>query len=238
MSELLVSVRSSSEAEIALQGGAAVIDVKEPTRGSLGRAEESITEEIIKWVAGRKPVSAALGELLQTSALSVRPGLTYAKLGLSGCGRRVHWRRELARASAQMQRANSSCRPVAVAYADWRRALAPPASDVCAFACGHGFTVLLLDTWRKDGTTLLNWLPMTSIVELASCCRDAGVRIALAGSLGLEQIRLLRPVHPDWFAVRGAACRGSVRAGTIDLARVRCLVNLVSTSVLDPICGS
>ena len=36
--QLLVSVRSPAEALAALEGGAALIDVKEPARGSLGRA--------------------------------------------------------------------------------------------------------------------------------------------------------------------------------------------------------
>ena len=36
---LLVSVRSGAEAEAALAGGADLIDVKEPTRGALGRAD-------------------------------------------------------------------------------------------------------------------------------------------------------------------------------------------------------
>ena len=36
--QLLVSVRSAEEARAALEGGAALIDVKEPSRGSLGSA--------------------------------------------------------------------------------------------------------------------------------------------------------------------------------------------------------
>ena len=41
MAELLVSVRSLGEAQAALVAGAAVIDVKEPLRGSLGRADDA-----------------------------------------------------------------------------------------------------------------------------------------------------------------------------------------------------
>ena len=39
MAGLLVSVRSADEARTALAGGATVIDVKEPERGPLGRAD-------------------------------------------------------------------------------------------------------------------------------------------------------------------------------------------------------
>ena len=38
MSGLLVSVRNVEEALAALEGGASLIDVKEPSRGPLGRA--------------------------------------------------------------------------------------------------------------------------------------------------------------------------------------------------------
>ena len=37
---LLVSVRSAAEAEEALAGGAALIDVKEPANGPLGKAPQ------------------------------------------------------------------------------------------------------------------------------------------------------------------------------------------------------
>ena len=66
MTQLLVSVRSAEEAEAALHGGAALIDVKEPRRGALGRASDGILADVVRTVAGRRPVSAALGELLNT----------------------------------------------------------------------------------------------------------------------------------------------------------------------------
>ena len=71
MTRLLVSVRSAAEAEAALTGGASVIDVKEPTRGALGRADDGAIADVVAAVAGRAPVSAALGELRD------RPGENY-----------------------------------------------------------------------------------------------------------------------------------------------------------------
>src|SRR5690242_18461623 len=61
--KLLVSVRSAAEAQAALTGGASLIDVKEPARGSLGRADAATLTDVLRMVAGRRPVSAALGEL-------------------------------------------------------------------------------------------------------------------------------------------------------------------------------
>src|SRR5947209_8028398 len=43
---LLVSVRSAAEARAALDGGAALIDIKEPARGPLGRADDGVMAEV------------------------------------------------------------------------------------------------------------------------------------------------------------------------------------------------
>ena len=63
MSKLLVSVRSADEAQAALDGGASIIDVKEPSLGSLGRASEAAIAAVVNRVARRIPISAALGDL-------------------------------------------------------------------------------------------------------------------------------------------------------------------------------
>ncbi len=224
---LLVSVRSEAEAEAALAGGAALIDVKEPDRGSLGRAEEGVIAAVVRTVAGRRPVSAALGELADAPEPPILP-LAFAKWGLAGWLRRSDWPHHLASAAQSLP---PHCRPVAVAYADWHRAAAPCPADVCAFATHRKWGAFLLDTWQKDGTTLLDWLTLDELSELRGRCRNAGVPIALAGSLGAEQLRRLRPLQPDWFAVRGAVCRGGERARAIDQDRVRRLVELVAEPI-------
>ena len=154
-------------------------------------------------------------------------GLSYAKWGLAGCEAPNDWRQGLQDASRHLQQMDVACRPVAVAYADWRRAEAPSPAAVCAFACECQWAVLLLDTWRKDGTTLLDWLSFAEIESLRRRCRDAGVRVALAGSLRAAEISLLWPLEPDWFAVRGAACRGGERVATVETDAVRRLVDLL-----------
>lgn len=225
---LLVSVRSAAEAEAALTGGAALIDVKEPGRGSLGRADGATVLAVLRAVAGRRPVSAALGELRESEKVSGTFSLAYAKWGLAACGGAADWRGDLLNAALGLP---PVCRPVAVAYADWRRAAAPSPADVCDFACAQCWGAFLIDTWRKDGSTLLDWCSFPELAEMRERCRAAGVPVALAGSLGVEQIRLLRPLRPDWFAVRGAACRDEQRTQMIDGERVRRLVDLLGEPI-------
>src|SRR3954451_22237023 len=59
---LLVSVRGADEVPAALEGGADLIDVKEPARGPLGMAEAEVVAAVLDRVDARVPVSAALGE--------------------------------------------------------------------------------------------------------------------------------------------------------------------------------
>jgi uncharacterized protein (UPF0264 family) len=232
MTRLLVSVRSAVEAEEALAGGADLIDVKEPAHGSLGRACDRTILEVVETVAGRRPVSAALGELLDAPGDGLPPleHLAFVKWGLAGYGERdsERWSHRLDQARASLPPKDSGCRLVTVAYADWHRARAPLPAAVADYAVRHGVGAFLLDTRHKDGTTLLDWLPMDEIRRLRELCQEAGVPVALAGSLGPVQLQALKPAAPDWFAVRGAACRGGHRGAAIDRGKVRRLVEITA----------
>ena len=206
-----------------MAGGADLIDVKDPDAGSLGRAAEATIRAVLDRVGGRRPVSAALGEFRRDSTASFSLGLSYVKWGLAGYARDACWQDQLREAAAELFVTDPAIRPVAVAYADHERAMAPSVQDVASFACRHGWPVLLFDTWAKDGSNLLAWLSIDSVRMVREQCRQAGVRVALAGSLGIKEIESLGGVDPDWFAVRGAACRNGERGGEIDADRVRAL---------------
>jgi uncharacterized protein (UPF0264 family) len=229
---LLVSVRSPEEAEAALAGGAGVIDVKEPARGALGRAAPQTVAAVLDLVGARRPVSAALGELTDEPPRVQDPRLAFVKWGLAGCG--ISSERWQVRLGAEVARAGAP-QTVVVAYADWQCARAPSVTDVVAFACRRPGNVLLIDTCCKDpGTlsrarpTLLDWLSPAEVVAVCEKCRGAGVRIALAGSLTLAEIKRLRGARPDWFAVRGAVCDEGDRRGAVQAERVRRLADYLT----------
>lgn len=228
MTRLLVSVRDRAEAAVALAGGAALIDVKEPARGPLGRPDAAVVAGILDEVAGRLPVSTALGELADWPDDGLPPHLdrlTFVKLGLANA--RSGWGERLTQLRQRIEAA-SPCRVVATAYADWRRAAAPPPAEVGHLAVHHRFAVLLLDTWHKDGSTLLDWMALGDLSGLVLSCHASHVRVALAGSLGRADIVHLAGLRPDWFAVRGAACRQGQRDARLEVDRVRGLVEVVN----------
>jgi uncharacterized protein (UPF0264 family) len=227
---LLVSVRSAAEVAPALAGGAALIDVKEPARGPLGRADDDTVGAILDAVAGRCPVSAALGELrfgVLASPFQHFRRCQYLKLGLSLLGQ-LDWRASLNWAIRQLAEQAPGCEVVTVAYADWLLANAPPLEEVCAFARARPGSTFLLDTYTKGvpGPTLLDFLSPQKVALYCRLSRAAGLRVAIAGSLGRDEIERLLPARPDWFAVRGAVCDND-RNGAVNEDKVRDLTALL-----------
>ncbi len=237
---MLVSVRSVREASAALKGGACLIDIKEPLRGPLGRADDEVIARIVELVAGRRPVSAALGELIAAPALPNVP-LSYVKWGLAGCHGRLNWRRALT--DIITRQGTQRPRVVIAGYADWELAGAPPLAEVESFArhmAGGRWPglVFLVDTFGKqrDPATghrakLLDWLSVNDARALCRRCHRHGLKVALAGSLGAEHIGQLRSAAPDWFAVRGAVCGRGERVNAVEEARVRQLSRLLSSPI-------
>jgi (5-formylfuran-3-yl)methyl phosphate synthase len=215
MAGLLVSVRSVEEAAVALDGGADVVDVKEPSRGPLGRAHESIWRGVSAFAVAERPLSIALGELADwPDAGAPEPsrfdGFSFRKLGLasSGVDWAVDWRR---------LRARFGDGPgwVAVAYSDWEAAAAPAPGAVLAEAIVAGCPGILVDTFDKTrrSTVDLSWR------RWVDRAHEAGLFVAIAGGLEAVDFKRLAPLGPDLFAVRGAACAGG-RQGTLAFDRV------------------
>lgn len=226
MTGLLVSVRSAAEAHDALAGGADIIDVKEPGHGPLGRAAATVWRATAQVVAGRVPVSAALGELAEQDAhpepeAAAWESLEFAKLGLAGCARMTDWRSPWRKAIAGLP---SSVRPVAVSYADWRRIDAPPPCDVLETGASCGCTAWLMDTYDKTNGGLLSHVTPDDLAQWIADARAYGMVVVLAGSLTHETLAQVLPLAPDFIGVRGAVCRDG-RGGALDAELVRRLAS-------------
>jgi uncharacterized protein (UPF0264 family) len=225
MTKLLVSVRDAAEAELALAGGADLIDIKEPARGPLGAADAATIRAIVAQVAGRAPLSAALGELSAGNRLesSVGGHIRFAKFGLAGEARVSDWVR---RAQAAIATLPPGVTPVGVAYADWKTADAPNPWEVLARATFLGCGAVLLDTFDKNGGPLGHHLSRGTVARFVDAARAANLVCVLAGGLGRKEIAEILPLAPHYVGVRGAAASGG-RTGRLDTDRVRQLAALV-----------
>lgn len=241
---LLVSIRNSDEAAAALAGGADIVDVKEPANGSLGKASDKVIQQVVddvRRLAPRIPVSAALGEVSDWTAFpetmdDQNPfpiGLTYLKMGLSdSVDRPVPWRNALQKARLAVEAVHGGNRfPdwAAVAYVDHIRCGAPSVMDVLDEAHAAGCSVLLLDTFSKDTTTLFDWLTDDELAQTRERSTACGLQLALAGRIDADHLSDAVRFGPDILAVRGAACHGNDREATISEQRVRDLRSAISS---------
>jgi uncharacterized protein (UPF0264 family) len=231
---LLVSVRDADEAELAVTAGAAIIDVKEPTHGSLGRADVAVAAAVIAQVAGRAPVTLAGGELAAgpdqiVAHLAELRGLLPArvpppmavKAGPAGLTA-VAWRDSFARLRDGLP---SGMEAVAVAYADWQRAGAAAPEAIIDAAAPAGAVTVLVDTFDKQGPGLLETVRPESLAHWNAAATAAGLTLAVAGRLTPAGVAAAFAVGVRVVGVRSAACGGG-RDGRVAARRVRELVTL------------
>ena len=220
--KLLVSVRTADEAGVALEAGADLIDVKEPSRGPLGMAHHETVAAVLEVVNGRVPVSAALGEwsesVLTAAHWHLELPLTYVKWGLAGYKGGPGWGEDLLQTKRDVP---APVEVVATAYADWEKANSVPPAEVVKFAKRFRYRAYLLDTFQKDGRTVFDHMTVAEVAELIVSLQRGGVLVALGGSLKPEQARQLGSVAPDYYAVRGSVCVGGKRDAELDPLRVR-----------------
>ncbi|MEQ8848588.1 (5-formylfuran-3-yl)methyl phosphate synthase [Botrimarina sp.] len=213
---LLVSVRSPREALDALAGGAAIVDVKEPAAGPLGRAPDRVVAEVLAVVASRAPTTVALGELVDFAGQPPPPGAAVAKLGLAGvAGER--WWRPFARAAAAIA-CPAGLAPVV--YADAHAASGPAFSEAAEVAADVGSRWIVLDTYGKRGPSSLRLWGEQRIAEAIAVASGHGLRLVLAGGLGLHELPVAAALGPAAVGLRGAVCGGQ-RGGRLRRELVR-----------------
>jgi uncharacterized protein (UPF0264 family) len=208
--QLLVSPSSLEEAERAL--AADIIDVKRPAEGSLGANFPWVIRGIKAMTD--KPVSAAIGDFdnrpggASLAALgAAAAGADYVKAGLmvaSGDEARA-----IAEGVARAVKDDYPERKVVIAaYSDFERLGTVSPFDVVPIAARAGADVVMVDTGRKDGRSTFEFMDEAALSRFVRAGHDAGLAVALAGSLVFEDLPALRRIGPDIIGVRGMVCGG------------------------------
>lgn len=223
---LLASVATLAEVELALAAGADLIDLKDPAAGALGAWPLAGLGAAVALVAGRRTVSATVGDLPPEASIlssaaqaTAATGVDIVKLGfLAGADHR-----DLAQELAPMARGGT--RLVAVLMAD-----TAPDLGLAGSLAEAGFFGVMLDTADKASGGLLRHQAVHDLARFVADGHAHGLRVGLAGSLRLEDVAVLTPLGPDFLGFRGALChagRGSAMDGqrlselrrTLDAAR-------------------
>jgi uncharacterized protein (UPF0264 family) len=237
--QLLVSVSDAAEAAAALDGGADIVDAKDPDSGPLGPVTLDAFEAIRHHVAGARPLSAALGDPAdepdahRMAGAFARSGARFVKVGFLAAGDASDVRRLL---TATVNGAADGTRgdvtgsaAIAVAYADHQSIVTP--WQLIDIACHTGATGILLDTANKSGPGLLSLLPSEALRQWVHEASSSGLLVAIAGRLSHDDVMRVSDCGADIVGVRGAACVGG-RTGRVSAEHVRRLKNVFAAHVV------
>ncbi|MDN7013553.1 (5-formylfuran-3-yl)methyl phosphate synthase [Methanoculleus sp. FWC-SCC3] len=223
--QLLVSPSSIEEARSSLS--ADIIDVKKPSEGSLGANFPWIIRGI-KEIAGKKPVSAAIGDNEYkpgTAALSAygaaHAGADYVKVGLMFDGE-DRAREVIEAVTTAVKREFPEKYVVIATYADFARIDTISPLAISALVADAGADVAMIDTGIKDGKSLFEFMDEETLTRFSVRNRELGLQTALAGSLKFEDLDALKRINPEIIGVRGMVCGGDrstvVRAELVEKA--------------------
>jgi dihydroneopterin aldolase len=229
MTGLLVSVLDVDEALLALRGGADLIDCKDPRRGALGALPPATIAAILAAVAGRRPVSATVGDL-PTEADALVPairrvgetGVDFVKVGVLQVDR-------LAAVLPAMALEARRFRLIAVLFAD--REVDPSVAPALAAA---GFAGVMLDTADKGRGDLLDHLPLPLAAAFVSAAQRCGLLAGLAGSLGRARVPGMLGTGADYLGFRGALCDGE-RTGRLSAEALDAIRELIPSGEHRPV---
>jgi len=236
--QLLVSVASAAEARVAIDGGADIVDAKDPASGALGAVDLDTLRAICVSVGGQRPVSAALGDAIDDDAVMslsrdvASTGVAFVKIGLAAETVPARVRPLIAAAVRGVDSAGAGpCGVVAVAYADQCRRDLADAREIAAIAAGAGASGVLIDTVDKAGPGLLRLVPVAAVASWVEAVHRHHLFAAVAGRLTPDDAIALRETGADIVGVRGAACDGG-RQGRVSSARVHALRDALDSSRL------
>lgn len=222
MTKMLASVADLAEAEIAISGGADIVDLKDPKAGALGAVATETIRKAVQAVAGRRETSAVLGDLpMQPETIRSRAeevaatGVDYVKAGFFPSPNAAVCAEALAPLAARTKL-------IAVLFADKE-----PDFGLLELFAKHGFHGVMVDTADKNKGRLLDHLPPERIPAFVDCARSVGLKVGLSGSLETPDIPRLLPFAPDFLGFRGALCDRSQRTAAISAEAVQHIRSLI-----------
>ena len=219
--QLLISVTSIEEAQIALENGADVIDLKEPSAGALGALPIERIQAIVAYVksrndAGAKLTSATIGDLPMQSELLLAQITKLASTGVDiikiGFFETEEYQPCL---DAIKPMLTNGTRCIAVLFAEtiYPEGLITAIKDA-------GFIGVMLDTANKNGLTLLDHYSKEKRSDFAKKVFKLGMQLGLAGSLKLQHVDLIKEISPTYIGFRGGVCDGNQRQLALDANKI------------------
>lgn len=225
MTLLLASVTGVYEAEVALDHGADIIDVKD-IRSGFGAADPASVLATVEAISRRRPVSAVTGSqdmepetVLHAAGSIADAGAGYIKIGLYPGPKR----RDCIRALSSLA---GRARLIGVMFAD-----AGPDHALVPIMADNGFCGVMIDTFQKNRGRLFDHMDIAAIGRFTDEAHSRGLMAGLAGSLEAPDIPRLLLAAPDVLGFRRALCAGEDRSAPLSAEAIDVVRGLIPTDV-------
>lgn len=221
MAQILISVTSITEAQIALDNGADIIDLKEPSAGALGALPLPLIKSIVSHINGQKLVSATIGDLpmqpdliLQAVTILSTTKVDYIKIGFFETD---DFRPCLA---ALQSITKSDVKLIAVLFAEYNYP-----ENLVKMIKVAGFIGIMLDTATKNGQTFLDYYSVQQRENFSRKVLALDLSFGLAGSLKRVHISEVEVLKPTYIGFRGGVCTDNQRQLGLDAEKIRAICN-------------
>lgn len=226
MTQLLISVTSTAEAQIALDNGADFIDLKDPAQGALGALPLATVREIVSYVkiasnSDLKLTSATIGDLPMKPKLIAEQverlaatGVDIIKIGFFDDGEHRLSDHESC-LTALDPLVKRGLKLIAVLFAEYKY----PFSLVSSIK-NAGFYGVMLDTSIKNGATFLDYFTEEEFNKFSENVRAHNLIFGLAGSLAIQHVAKIKEFNPSYMGFRGGVCVDNQRKFRLDSAKI------------------
>ncbi len=223
MTQILISVTSIAEAQIALDNGVDIIDLKDPSAGALGALPLPLIQSIVSYINRQKLVSATIGDLpmqadliLQRVMLLASTKVDYIKIGFFESS---NFQPCL---DALQSVTQSGVKLIAVLFAEHSYP-----ENLIEIIKKAGFVGIMLDTANKNGHTFLDYYSEKLRKEFAQKVLALDLTFGLAGSLKVQHIAIAKEINPTYIGFRGGVCDENKRQLALNPEKIRAVCKVM-----------
>ncbi len=226
MTGMLASIQNIHELQQIKHLPIDIIDCKQPANGALGALPPAVVKQIVECRHANQLISATVGDLpMHADTLcdavidTAKTGVDYVKIGFIPDPELIDCIQKLSRLTTKIEL-------IAVLFADHTLDLALIKRLKLA-----GFKGVMLDTIDKTKGGLTSFYPLQTIQQFIQEAKQINLLTGLAGSLKLQDISLLSPLHPDYLGFRTALCQNLQRTQQLDTEQTQKVLYALQTQV-------
>ena len=233
--QLLISVTSVQEAQMALAHQVEILDLKDPNTGALGALPFDVITEVVQYVKNQTQnatptISATIGDVPMLPEVLVEKverlqatGVDYIKIGFF--------------AADDYQPCLNALQPIIQAGAKIIAVLFAEntySATLIESIQRAGFVGVMLDTANKNGQTLFNYYSTLALAEFAEKVIMNDMMLGFAGSLKAQDVVKFKALNPTYLGFRGGVCDNFLRQASLSAEKIQLVQNAMIVCCIKP----